>query len=61
MTTKDAATERCQDCGGHGDKFILPRGNPFHMRLPQLARALVKVRCFHCNGTGRAALGKART
>jgi DnaJ-class molecular chaperone len=43
---------KCKECGGDGEKFILPRGNPFNMRLPQLAQSMVKVRCRHCNGTG---------
>jgi hypothetical protein len=45
-------TAKCEECDGTGEKFILPRGNPFGMRLPQLAQALVKVRCFQCHGTG---------
>lgn len=40
----------CRFCNGDGEKFILPRGNPFNMRLPQLAQAMVKVRCSHCSG-----------
>jgi hypothetical protein len=43
---------KCKDCDGTGEKFILPRGNPFNMKLPQLAQAMVKVRCFQCRGTG---------
>lgn len=43
---------KCKDCDGTGEKFILPRGNPFAMRLPQLAQAMVKVRCYQCSGTG---------
>lgn len=43
---------RCEDCGGQGDKFILPRGNPFAIQLPQLAQALRKVKCFRCDGSG---------
>ena len=44
---------KCKDCDGTGEKFILPKGNPFHMKLPQLAQAMRKVRCFHCQGTGK--------
>lgn len=44
--------KKCKECDGTGEKFILPRGNPFSMKLPQLAQAMVKVRCFHCKGTG---------
>lgn len=43
---------KCKECDGTGEKFILPRGNPFHMKLPALARAMVKVRCFQCSSTG---------
>jgi hypothetical protein len=43
---------KCKECDGSGEKFILPHGNPFHMKLPALARAMVKVRCFQCSGTG---------
>lgn len=45
-------TAKCRECDGTGEKFVLPRGNPFSMKLPQLAQAMVKVRCFHCKGTG---------
>jgi DnaJ-class molecular chaperone len=43
---------KCKDCDGTGEKFILPRGNPFNMRLPILAQAMRKVRCYQCKGTG---------
>ena len=43
---------KCNFCNGEGEKFILPRGNPFNMRLPQLAQAMVKVKCARCGGTG---------
>lgn len=46
---------KCNECDGTGEKFILPRGNPFNMKLPQLAAAMVKVRCFQCHGTGQLA------
>lgn len=48
---------KCDNCSGEGEKWILPKGNPFHMRLPQLAQALVKVRCWKCHGSG--AISKA--
>lgn len=43
---------KCKECDGTGEKFVLPRGNPFNMRLPQLAQAMVKVQCFCCHGSG---------
>lgn len=43
---------KCEFCKGDGDTFVLPRGNPFSMKLPLLARAMVKVRCSHCRGEG---------
>lgn len=44
---------KCRDCDGTGEKFILPRGNPFNMKLPILAQAMRKVCCYHCEGTGK--------
>ena len=43
---------KCESCRGDGEKFILPRGNPFYMSLPTLARAVVKVKCLECDGSG---------
>ena len=51
---------KCSECDGTGEKFILPGGNPFHMKLPQLARSMVKVRCFHCKGTGDSTWAKSQ-
>jgi hypothetical protein len=45
---------KCRECDGEGEKFVLPRGNPFNMKLPLLAQAMVKIQCFHCRGTGVA-------
>jgi hypothetical protein len=43
----------CQDCGGHGYKFQLPRGvNAFLLRMEQLERQMRKVPCWSCGGTG---------
>lgn len=50
---KERKTGKCADCGGTGQTFRLPRGNPFSMRIEVLSRAMVKVRCTRCRGTGR--------
>jgi hypothetical protein len=45
-------SRKCTECDGRGWRFILPRGNPFAMRIEVLAQALEKRRCHHCHGTG---------
>lgn len=49
---KERKTGKCAECGGSGETFRLPRGNPFSMRIETLSRAMVKVRCTRCRGTG---------
>lgn len=49
---RERKTGKCADCDGSGEVFRLPRGNPFSMRIEVLSRAMVKVRCTRCRGTG---------
>jgi DnaJ-class molecular chaperone len=44
--------KKCSSCGGKGWTFVLPRGNPFAMRIETLSRAMVEVRCYACRGSG---------
>lgn len=45
----------CWQCRGDGYYFRVPDGfNPFYAGGFQAARVAEKVRCFRCDGTGRA-------
>lgn len=50
--SKGRGMTKCRECDGTGEKFVLPRGNPFNMKLPILTHAMRKVQCFHCHGDG---------
>jgi hypothetical protein len=52
----DVSEARCDRCSGEGWYFVLPRGNPFSMRIEVLAQAMVKKRCA-CDA-GRRALDR---
>lgn len=43
---------KCDACNGDGERWMLPKGNPFHMRITTLARAMRKVQCWKCKGEG---------
>ena len=55
-TAVGARTAKCERCKDEGWYFILPRGNPFAMRIEVLAQAMEKRRCT-CEA-GRAAIAK---
>ena len=52
MTT--IATETCWRCRGDGRFWRVPDGfNPFYAGAQTTAGAMVRVRCYECDGTGR--------
>lgn len=58
-STAGRTVNDCDRCNGGGTYFILPRGNPFAMRIEVLEHAMVRRFCW-CPA-GRAALAAAKT